>query len=348
MLVYSIVLITILFIAVLMHSKQFSNNRKALLSTACIVLFAVSGLRFYVGTDYSHYISGFSRYVNSTTMELLRQPAIILVAKITHLISDDYAIWFFAMAMITVIPVFIGIYKYSVSIALSMILYLLLGCWHFSFNIVKQSAAAAFLFLGYGALRSHNLKRWIIFCAVATLFHFSAILMIPVFYVVAVPKSKRNSAIIIGLSISILFFYDRLFILASLLKQGENTISIYSATRNNAVNILRIAVNCAPLLLCALSSQINDKTDLDYNTLFNLSLLNAGMNIGTMNSIYLNRICVYTTIYNVLFIPVIIKRISSRNRMICIPIMLLLYIVFWWYDLYKGSATVVYHWVFER
>ena len=150
------------------------------------------------------------------------------------------------------------------------------------------------------------------------------------------------------ISIVLFIFYDKLFDLANFLKQGENLVGLYSSTRNSAVNSIRVLVNCAPFglyMVCRKKCDINDSA---FSTMLNMSLLNIALNIGSMNSIYLHRFCVYTNIFNVMFIPMVLRNVTRENKMIIKSIMLLLYTVFWLYDLYKGSTTVVFHWIFER
>lgn len=320
---------------------------------AAIMLTAVSGFRYMVGTDYMQYMSNYYRYL--TNFSVFSQPALSIVAKTSSFIYDDYATWFFLMAVITVVPVIVMIVKRDKNVELAIILYLLIGCWHFSFNIVKQSAAATVLFCGYNFLKERQFRQWCLICLLAATFHVSAILMLPVYFLADNKIDKRRIIILILAAFIIRFSYDKMFYMIAFLKRGEGLVDEYSATANQSVNIFRVIVNCMPVIVYFVFRRVYEEVkSSDFYCLLNLSLLNAVLNIASMGSIYLNRICCYTNIFNVFFIPLLFPSLKPEYKkmkpmlMTAYMIVMFLYFVFWAYDLYKGSDTVNYYWIFER
>lgn len=338
------VVASILFLAG--HIKMSKTAKKATYIVACILLVAVAGLRYYVGTDYAQYVLNYPKYLNRE-LSFTSQPALTIVARLAAIIKNDYATWFFLMSVITIVPVIVAIIKYSTSIGMSIVMYILLGCWHYSFNLVKQSAAAAILLLGFAAIRDRKLIIWFVYCAVASMFHITALMMFPVYFLVNAKITKKKVIMLIAIGGIVMVSYDYLLSIVDALKQGEGLVGRNTATLNNSVSILRILVNCAPMALCAVFWKKYDAEDRTFACLFNLSLFNAVINVGSMNSIYLNRFCCYTNIYNALFIPLLFKPLKGWRKW-TVPVILVLYFAFWSYDLYKGSSTVVFHWIFER
>ena len=347
MAIYATVMGLLLLNELFCHTKGTDKYRKKAVFLCGLVLVFVSGFRYLVGTDYLTYMSSYRSYSDSA-ISWLTQPGVNLVARLAKFIYDDYATWFFIMAMIAIIPVVIMIIKYCDYPELGLFLFVGLGCWHFSFNIVKQCASAAILLCGFQALVKKDFKKWLIICLIASAFHFSALLMIPVFFLVNQRITLKQIIITFGIGFALLFFYDKLFELASFLKQGQNLVEIYGHTRNDSVNFIRILVNFAPGLLALIYRKKLDFEDRSFAVLFNMSLLNMALNIGSMNSIYLYRICCYTNIYNVLFVPAVLKRIKNPDRAIITLLMMLLYIGFWWHDLSVGTSLSEFHWIFER
>lgn len=333
----------------IIHRRSgFSKNAKRLFYFfVAMILLLVAGFRYRVGTDYTNYQRNYYSY-KTRDVNLFSQPALSIVAHIAAFLFDDFATWFFLMSVITITPVMKGISDNSISVELSVIMYLLLGCWHFSFNLVKQCAAASILFVAYPALRDKKLVKWCIACLIASMFHISALLMIPVYFLVSPTITTKRTVLIICVGIITLLSYDYLFDLIDFLKQGESVVSRKWDVSTDSVNILRILVHCVPIVLCGLLYKEYNAKDKDFSCLFNISLLNAMLNIGSMNSIYLNRFCCYTNIFNVLFIPVLLKPLRKRRYWWVTPIALVLYFAFWVYDLYKGSSTVDFYWIFNR
>lgn len=339
MLVFISVLLIILLLSIL-YNKIVDKQYIYIVMVAILVL--VAGLRYNVGYDYPSYAYSYSIYLNKE-FDIFKQPALTIIAIVSDYIYNDYATWFFLMSLITIIPVTITIYKESRYPHLCIIMYILLGCWHFPFNIVKQGVAASIMFCGLKAIMNRNIKEWITYCLVAAMFHVSAILMIPIYYLVTDKIKIKNITIIVLGGVSCWLFYDDLFYLISIIKQGEGLASMRSKTVTESVNFLRIVVNCAPI---ALFASIHKKCRNQNNIyLFYLSLINMMLNIASMNSIYLNRICCYTNMFNILFIPDLLMCI--KNKFI-IFVILLLYSIFWGYDIYKTQSLVEFSWIFER
>lgn len=337
-------------ILLMLHSNRRMPviSKKLILCVVAATLLFVAGFRHYVGTDYAQYVQNYPRYRNGE-LELLSQPALIIVARICKYVYDDYGAWFFLMSAITILPIMRTIAKESQCIWLSVILYLFLGCWHFPLNIVKQGAAASILFAGYSFLRDRSFAKWVLACLIAAMFHITALLMIPVYFLVDAKISRKRTLLIILTGIAVWFSYDVLLEIVGTLKQGISVISENSKTFTNSVSLLRIMVHCIPVLLYFVFTRRYDKSDPHFCCLFNMSLLNAVLNVASMSSIYLNRFCSYTNIFNILFIPMLFQPIKrKRSTFWIMPVALVLYFVFWLYDLYKGSATVMFYWIFDR
>lgn len=354
MTVYFSVLLILSFLFIFSSAENCQPVvRQATYIVAAVILTLVSGLRYLVGTDYVQYISNYSSYL--TNFSIFSQPALSIVAKISSFIYNDYATWFFLMAVITVVPVMVMIIKRNKNVELAILLYVLIGCWHFSFNIVKQSAAATILFCGYNFLKERKFWQWCIVCLIASTFHVSAVLMVPAYFLAGNKIDKKRIIILIAAAFIISLSYDKLFYLIAILKKGEGLVNEYSDTANQSVNILRIIVNCMPVLVYFVFRKVYENAHSDdFICLLNLSILNAVMNIASMGSIYLNRICCYTNIFNILFIPLLFPSLKPEYKKIKPIVMtaymtvIFLYFIFWSYDLYKGSDTVNYYWIFER
>lgn len=354
MTVYFSVLLILSFLFIFSSAENCQPVvRKMTYVAAAVILTLVSGLRYMVGTDYLQYISNYSSYL--TNFSIFSQPALSIVAKISSFIYNDYATWFFLMAVITVAPVIFMIVKRNKNVELAIMLYLLIGCWHFSFNIVKQTAAATILFCGYNFLKERQFLKWCIVCLIASTFHVSAVLMVPVYFLADNKINKKRVLILIIAAFIIRFSYDKMFYLIAILKRGEGLVDEYSATANQSVNIFRIIVNCMPVIVYFIFRKAyEDVKNSDFYCLLNLSLLNAVLNIASMGSIYLNRVCCYTNIFNVFFIPMLFPSLKPEYNKIKPIVMtaymavIFLYFIFWSYDLYKGSDTVNYYWIFER
>ena len=345
MITYVITLAVIILLVFLYHRSP-EKYKYLILLLIGIILISVAGLRYRVGTDYNQYTANYKNYLHGDWK--LANGGLIFIAKITSLINCDYAIWFFAMSALTIGLVIYVIKKHSTTVGFSIIIYMLLGCWHTSFNAVKQCAAASIILCGYYFLQNRKFIRWCIVCFIASLFHVTAILMIPVYFLATNKVGKRNIFLIIAIGVICFFSYDYLFEVVGYLKQGEGVTKYNSDNSQNSVNILRVLVACAPVVFCMVNYKKYDFKDSTFAIPFNLSLLNMVANIASMQSIYMSRFCIYTNIFNIFFVPILVKPFKKQERILLYGGLFVLYFIFWYYDLYKCAETVNYQWIFSR
>ena len=344
MAVYFTTLALIVILSSLYGKRNTKTINNILVISCAIILIFVSGFRYCVGSDYLTYTNLYSKFLTDE-LSFFSQPALAIVARISAFIFNDYATWFFLMAVITIVPVIYIIKKDSISFSISIILYMLLGCWHYSFNTIKQCAAASMLLLGYKYIKERKFFKWCLICLIASFFHISALLMIPLYFLIVPKISTIRIMLLILIGVIIFFFYDELFDMFKILRPGA--LDIDSDVGQRDVGLLRIAVCCAPAILGVIFKSRFDQKDKRFAVLFNLSVMNAVLNVGTMFSVYLNRFTIYTNIFNILFIPYLVKLFKKKEQIIVLLVMMSLYFVFWYYDISKPD-TVDFQWIFER
>lgn len=346
MLVYVLTLFCILFFGFVYSKQNNKSTKNMILFIIGLVLICVAGFRYQVGTDYKQYVRNYDDYLDSDWD--FGKIGLVLVAKISALIYNDSSTWFFLMSLITVGLVIYAIGKHSTTVELSIIMYILLCCWHTSFNIVKQCAAVSILFCGYAFLKNRNFIKWCFVCLLAALFHVTALLMIPLYFLATNKISKTTICIMLAVGVVCYFTYDKLFELVGFLKQGEGVMDFESMDSTSSVNVLRVLMSCVPIGLFVLNYKSYNKNDEYFATAFNLSFFNMVTNICSMQSIYMSRFCIYTNIFNVLFIPLLVQPLKKERKIFWCSLLFITYFIFWFYDLYKGSTTVNYQWIFNR
>ena len=346
---YSVLVILILncCVSYIKVGRKTLNKTMFILST--LLLIFVSGFRYKVGTDYDTYKRLYTIYKTGPIV-LWETPALYIIARFSALIYDHYATWFFIMAALTIGLIMFGIYRNSVSIWFSVALFLFIGVWHESFNIVKQSAALAVLFLGYKSIKFGKFFKWCVYCFFATLFHISAVFMVPVYFLARSEYfSIKKIIFVVVITVLFAFLSDYLFNLMAWLKQGDGVTESDSFLGERAVSWQRIIVAGAPLLFCFIFRKSYDFHDDEFRLLFYLSLLNFALYLFVAsNSVYLARITMYTNVFNILFIPHLIKPFKKADRIIGIVLILTLYCIFWSYDLMKVPETRNFYWIFGR
>lgn len=355
MIVYYTVIVSMLVLAAIdfqtsNESCYYMGYRKMQKWTAFLMiatLALVAGLRYNVGTDYYNYYASYD-YFKSVSLQLNDEPGIKIFARIASFIYDDPGTMMFLAAVITVILMTVTIIRNSEMCWLSMMLYILLCCWHGCFNGVRQYLAAAVLFAGHCFIKERKLVYWCIIVFIACMFHITAVVGI-VFYFF--PKAEISLKQVV---FSIIFIYagikvyDKIFGFIGFLKSDTfDFTGVGSRYLTNSISPFRIAVAWVPLIFFWIFNKYYNKKNDKFKFYLNMSLLHATFMTTAMHSAYLGRIGIYTGVYNTLIWPLLIKKVEHRSQRLLIGIMLFFYFLYWRTEA-TGATLVNFRWLFQR
>lgn len=311
-----------------------------------VVLIGVAGLRWKVGTDYGNYMLSYARRKSAWLISVVTfdEPGIGILAKLGSLFFDDYAVMFFLVSLVT-----IGLYIWSISkctdyFAFSVMLYIFAGCWHNSFNGIRQYAAAAIIFAGHKCIYRKQFKKYLLVIILAMLFHKTACVMLPVYFIANKKINIKTISVLLLGSFIIRYSYDYLFDVVSFMKGSEQRGYAYM---QSDVNIWRIAVAIAPLIL---SGVIYMKTKPNQETEFYvcMAIINAVFMLGTAGSAYLARVGIYTEAFLTLYYPNMIKFFHKDSKKLFIIIVLFFYAMYWYHEVSVRDSLNNFQWIFNR
>lgn len=323
-----------------------SSATNILLFMTIALLVFVSGFRYFVGTDYRIYYNSYRLFANSLRQSLLslREPGFPFLCRIAILLGGGGEASIFLAALVTVLPALRTIYRKTDRLLLASLLYIFLGCWHGSFNGVRQCLAATMLFCGYEYLEAKNLKKYLFWVFMAFLFHRSAIVMAVLIFVVHREVNTRNLLLIFFGIVFVLLAYDRVLAIAGWITESE--YSLEDAYTVQKVSILRVLAAAAPAVVFLVMYLPKEKNQ--YQTFcLNLLIIHAAMRVATMNSALLYRIGIYTTLFQTIAIPELLKGLNSSIRRVIIFFMITLFAVFWWYELQGSYYLSNFRWIWD-
>lgn len=329
------------------RGRHIYNGKGQLMIFLCIaVLTFVSGFRWNVGTDFSTYISMYGRLKHDwiNMLGLFDEPGIAVLAKISSEIYDSPVIMILLSALITVFLNVITLKKYSVGFQISILFYIFIGAWHGSFNGIRQYLAAAILFAGHRFIYEKKFFKYVAVVLVAMLFHRTAIVMLPVYFLGSKKISLKSISVVAITVLVIRYSYDYLFEVMSFFKGSDQ--SEYSYMTSD-VNAIRILVAFAPLLIAVLARKTAVMRDNETQFYVMMLIINAGFMFGTSGSAYLARVGIYTDMYATLAFPKLIGCFKKESRKMALLLILGLYFVFWVYELY-ARGLLEFSWSFGR
>lgn len=285
-----------------------------------------SGLRNNMG-DTFYYIYSYN-LLDPDTMEPIKfsfeggilYPYIQYLCRLRS--PDPYAL-IMITALIAVIPTVFIIYKYSCPYELGIALYVLTSYYTFSMNGIRQYAAAGILILGTKYLLSEKFSdffKYLIFVLIAWLFHSSALIMIPIYFVVRRRAwTPFTTLILVGTVILTAGFNS---ILPSFLGMLEDTnYSIYAENgwftegQETGSDIIRVVVLAIPLVLAYLSREkLRYLHGIKWDILVNLSVVNLAFYILSLYNWIFARFAIYTSIYVIIMMTYVITEALSKDE----------------------------------
>ena len=330
----------------LSESKPASKVTCALLILAVIPLVFTAGFRYYIGTDFGAYYKANEVFGDEVweRLKTLTEPGIPLIIKIVNIFTKDNGAYIFAFAFFTIVPTAYVFLRRSNDYTKVLLLYVFCGCWHGSFNGVRQYLAATVIIFGHRYILDKKLLKYALCVFVAFLFHRSAIIMIVPYFVMRGKINVRNILLLALGTLIVSANYETIFSIIGDAKGHDISISIYS---NTAVNVLRVLANCAPAIL-AVIMYIKKKPNPEQTFYINGLIMNAAAMIAASNSTYLARVSVYTG----LFIPIGLSKLihfdNKRIERMAWFAIIVLFAIFWYYEVSTHPALNDFRWVWER
>ena len=312
-----------------------------------LILISVSGFRYQVGTDFMAYyhwtVDDWSEIFKSIVS--LQNGGFGLLAKLCRLVFDHDQTLIFVSACITIGLYVLTIYRISPSFLLSMLFYLFLGQWQGGFNGIRQYLAAAILFAGHRLILEKKLWQYILVVVAATMFHFSAAVMIIPYFLLN-RKADVTQLVLLAIgAIVIRFSYDFIFSVIGSIK--DKTMDLDRVYLSASVSIFRILVAFVPVILYLVLCR-KDNLNREQNFYMNTLFFHAFSMLAGMGSTYFGRIGIYTgAAVTVGYVHLFRLIEDERSRNITVYAVLVGLFLYWIYSVYAGGIGN-FQWIFNN
>ena len=181
----------------------------------------------------------------------------------------------------------------------------------------------------------------ILIILLASLFHKSALIMLPFIFICQGKAWNKKTLLFIGLIIIAVAGIEKFTgVLDTVLAetQYKNVVSDWQSFQDDGTNILRVLVYVVPTILAFLGrKKINRENDTIISYCVNMSLISAGFYIVSIftSGIFIGRIPIYFSLYNYILLPWEIKNIFEKRSVIMMRIFMILgYLAFYYYSMH--------------
>lgn len=178
---------------------------------------------------------------------------------------------------------------------------------------------------------------------VASLFHQSALLMIPVIFIAQGEPWNKSTILVLLATMLALLFVDRFTnILDNVLSETQysNVVDDWTSWNDNGTNPLRVLVYSVPAILSLIGlTYIREADDHVINVCTNMSIISASLWLISMvtSGIFIGRLPIYVSLYaNCILLPWEVDRIFSKESSRLIRLfMIVCFLGFYYYQIHS-------------
>lgn len=317
-----------------------NNSQKIRIIAAITMLILIAGLRKGIGTDYS----GYAIHYNALSIGAESGSNFEIGYNVLNYIlsfigfSDQWL--FFLLSAFLVLSIAWISYKNSVNIDMSIYLFVALYFYFASFNIIRQFIAIPIILLAFEYLCQKDFVKYFACVILASLFHYSALIMLPVYFLVS-HQFSRKVHIVIVIICFFLALFGRPVISAVMTILPRYQVYFDFPAGSAWCDIAILSLNYW-LLQCV---DEDAKKENVYNVYVNFSLLSIVVSFLTFTNILFARITPYFYIFSILSIPFSLMHISfdvRLRRIISLGTILITFLYCLYYLMNNNAGIVPY------
>ncbi len=307
---------------------------------ALTIMISVSGLRRGIGDTYVYR----SNYYETTwTLEHAleaEEPGFAVLQLVLQNISDDSQILIFTSSLITLTLITIVLYHYSRLFELSLYVFIASGMFLVSMNGVRQFLAASIIFAGAAFLFKGKLIPYMLTVLLASTFHQSALIMLPVYFIVRREAWTKSTLGLLFAGTIIAFGYEQFshLIFGAI---SETKYGGYSEFDEGGANIIRVAVYGAPILLAYIGRHRLKEIFPQSDIVVNLSLMGLIFMIVSTQLWIFARMAIYFDLFTLILISWVVKVFALKDQRVVYFAIVALYLFYFFYE-YSVTLNINY------
>ena len=257
---------------------------------------------------------------------------------IKMVIGDNYHLYFAIIAAICLFCVAKVYQKYSCNFAMSMFLFLASSDYiQWTHNGMRQFIAVCIIFAATDLLLKKRYIPYILIIALAYTIHATALLMIPICFVVQGKGwNVRSVLFTVAVFIAINFSGALSNTIVEFMSDTQYSNEVNQFLATDGTNLLRVVVFAIPpVMALALRRYVTEAKLPILDLSVNMSIVSMGAYIisAVTSGIFIGRIPIYFSLYNYILLPWLVENVfTRRTRRLIYAGIILCYAYFYYYQ----------------
>lgn len=340
-------------VVILIYLVPIKKSTKVIIISLVLIVF--SGFREGVGTDFNMYKNIFYNIDNLDGYYLGEiETGYILLNKFIYSMYSDHRLLFIITSTVIIGLICISIMRYSKNYLLSILLFICLGYLHSSFNGVRQYIALAIFIYSIRFIINKKVKSYLIFILVASLFHKTILITLPLYFI---NKIKFNKKVFILSIIPIMLigvFYEPIMNNFSMISPFyyEKYMKTMYLSQNTGIGGRSSYIYIASYICVYILSIFRyEKIVYKYKDCIIFIIL-CGISIpfmilGLKNQLFF-RLSLYFSVNFIFLIPMLLDSFSKNIRLIIYHPFIMWVVFFYYTTLMNRDGVIPYIWMIGK
>lgn len=317
------------------------NKKLFTIISLCLMIFFASVRS--VGSDWLLYKTIYSRQSFSDRFDIGYK---LLMKACYCIFHNNYFFVTLFISICTILIVYSVIKKESKALEISLFLFVTLGFYTKSFNIMKQMLAVAVTFYGARFITERKLCKYVITIFIASLFHKTALIMIPFYWLSDLKISKGTSIITFFSIILSLLLFNKIFNFVTLNIDQYQVYNTYTLGIESGIGtVLNILFFGILVLFLLFNYEKMLKVDENNKYFINMCSFSLPILILSLKNTLFFRIALYPLIYIILPLVNIDKVFSDSSRRFFNLCFYVLVSFFYFLTVYGFGGVYPYKWI---
>ncbi len=287
-------------------------------------MIAFCGFRWEVGTDWENYYQTFANITNLEFGESGFEFLYEMIVRISRFMSDEYTILLITTATLIISFTYITLIFNSPYPIFSILLLFSYSLNSSGFGY-RQDLAIALTFFSFFFVLNQKFYQFITLIFFACLFHQSAIIFLPAYWIVRIKWNLKNLYILVVIITVFIVVLNKIGLLASLYSESAlDKVSMYNELSpeeksmnygNPVLILLRGLINRSVLILPAVLFYFRNRENKKYTYVLNIVVFGVVLLIAFYPlGLVFQRFARYFDIFHILLIPLLIDKLNITTK----------------------------------
>lgn len=345
-----IIITTSILFAIDKRSRLSNTVNNVYLFFSGVVLVGFSGFRGDFTSDYKNFAYLFYFYNQFSLDQIFnyqfgQEIGYVLLNRFIGIFTDTSVSLMLVVAFITIVLYFKEIKKNSVYVWLSVLLFVAIGQYYLSFNLMRQILAVAIIFAGSDYLYSKKMIKYFILVVIASLFHQTALIMVPFYFILNFKFNIKR--LLIGLFLlllTVIYIDNVLFVIQKFVfaYYDESAFGMAGFGYRNVV--LPVGI----LIFVLLHKSILDvKNDNKVNIWLNSIVIYTFFSVLGLRVQMIERIAHFFAPYVLLIIPLIVFKQNNKHLRVIYIYSIVVISIAYNYLVLQGSGFDPFYFIWD-